>query len=67
VAPGHCSPSRKVVSKMKTRSCSDFADALMMALVLLSFAPSLSGALGSVLAVSPECPGANARPALRGR
>jgi hypothetical protein len=57
-----------VVSKMKTRSCSDFADALMMALVLLSFAPSLVGrSLGSVLAVSPECPGANARPALRGR
>ena len=25
VAPGHCSPSRKVVSKMTTRSCSDFA------------------------------------------
>src|ERR1700688_2835627 len=25
VAPGHCSPSRKVVSKMTTRSFSDFA------------------------------------------
>src|SRR5262249_4608105 len=30
VAPGHCSPSRKVVSKMTTRSCSDFAGVLMM-------------------------------------
>ena len=30
VAPGHCSPSRKVVSKMTTRSCSDFAGVVMM-------------------------------------
>ena len=26
VAPGHCSPSRKVVSNMMTRSLSDLAD-----------------------------------------
>src|SRR5258708_1152293 len=62
VAPGHCSPSRKVVSKMKTRSCSDFADALMMALVLLSFAPStraLAGfrALRSPLSAQAQTPG----------
>ncbi len=29
VAPGHCSPSRKVVSKMTTRSLSDFAGVVM--------------------------------------
>src|SRR5258708_27519235 len=62
VAPGHCSPSRKVVSKMKTRSCSNFADALMMALVLLVFAPSLSGArwvpcLRSPLSAQAQTPG----------
>src|SRR5262249_32524169 len=35
VAPGHCSPSRKVVSKMTTRSCSDFAGALIMWVLLV--------------------------------
>ena len=29
VAPGHCSPSRKVVSKMTTRSFSDWAWVVM--------------------------------------
>ena len=29
VAPGHCSPSRNVVSKMTTRSFSDFAGVVM--------------------------------------
>ncbi len=34
VAPGHCSPSRKVVSKMTTRSFSDFADAELAGVVM---------------------------------
>ena len=68
VAPGHCSPSRKVVSKMTTRSFSDFADVLME-MVLLALRPPLGlGALGFlVLCEPPECPGASAQPALRGR
>src|SRR6476620_10390921 len=40
VAPGHCSPSRKVVSKMTTRSFSDFAGVLMeMVLLALRLLP----------------------------
>ena len=34
VAPGHCSPSRNVVSKITTRSLSDWV-LLVMALILL--------------------------------
>ena len=30
VAPGHCSPSRKVVSKMRTRSFSDFTGSALL-------------------------------------
>ncbi len=67
VAPGHCSPSRKVVSKMTTRSLSDFADVLME-MVLLALRPLGPGALGFlVICEPPECPGASAQPALRGR
>jgi hypothetical protein len=43
VAPGDCSPSRKVVSKMMTRSCSDLDWVVMGA--ILEFAPVL-GAYG---------------------
>src|SRR5512132_2439842 len=50
VAPGHCSPSRKVVSKMMTRSCSDFAGAVMMLDPSRRLRPS-PGALGSVRSV----------------
>src|SRR6201982_944356 len=62
VAPGHCSPSRKVGSKMKTRSCSDFTGALIMALVLLSFAPSTRARAGfrdlrSPLSAKAQTPG----------
>ena len=39
VAPGDCSPSRKVVSKMTTRSCSDCAGVVMTGPFVL--APSL--------------------------
>jgi hypothetical protein len=34
VAPGHCSPSRKVVSKITTWSFSDFADAELAGVVM---------------------------------
>jgi hypothetical protein len=65
VAPGHCSPSRKVVSKMTTRSCSDFAGVVMKK-GPSRFAPQ-SGARGFlVFGEPPECPGASAQPALRG-
>src|SRR5439155_23084094 len=50
----------KVVSKMTTRSCSDFAGAAIVWILLVVRA--VSGALGSVLAAPPECPGAK-RPA----
>ncbi len=35
VAPGHCSPSRKVVSKMRTRSFSDFVWVVMGKVLLV--------------------------------
>jgi hypothetical protein len=40
VAPGHCSPSRKVVSKMTTRSFSDFAVAVMIEVLLACALPA---------------------------
>src|SRR3979411_828059 len=46
VAPGHCSPSRNVVSKMTTRSCSDFAGVVMIGISFSWFAPSSLGARG---------------------
>ena len=66
VAPGDCSPSRKVVSKMTTRSCSDCTG------VVMAKGPSggsrpLRGARGfRGSGQPPECPGTNAQPALRG-
>src|SRR5581483_4113103 len=45
VAPGHCSPSRKVVSKMMTRSFSDLV-AVVIAKFLLDGAPSAQGRWG---------------------
>ena len=39
VAPGHCSPSRKVVSKMTTRSFSDFVWVVIGSFLLNSHAP----------------------------
>src|SRR4029079_9468893 len=62
VAPGHCSPSRKVVSKMTTRSFSDFADVLME-LVLLAWRLPLgfqalwgSGYLSNPLSAQAQAP-----------
>src|SRR6185437_9276283 len=57
VAPGHCSPSRKVVSKMTTRSLSDLA-VVVMAVVLLKAHAPLVGAPRGVSVSPPECPGA---------
>src|ERR1700730_225654 len=50
VAPGHCSPSRKVVSKMRTRFCSDFV--VMMWILFDVRAPS-ARALGVLLTRFP--------------
>src|SRR5215469_13067181 len=44
VAPGHCSPSRSVVSKMTTRSLSDWVGVVMDEFLLFGHAPA--GALG---------------------
>src|SRR6185503_7466757 len=44
VAPGHCSPSRKVVSKMTTRSLSDWVGVVMERFLLLGM--RREGALG---------------------
>ncbi len=52
VAPGHCSPSRKVVSKMTTRSFSDFAGVVMEWVLLVACARS-SGALGFLCSPTP--------------
>jgi hypothetical protein len=46
VAPGHCSPSRKVVSKMTTRSFSDGFCAVMERSFFLAFRASLDGRPG---------------------
>src|SRR5262249_22821630 len=46
VAPGHCSPSRNVVSKMTTRSFSDGVDGLDIDLVLLARARVWGAHLG---------------------
>jgi hypothetical protein len=54
-----------VVSKMTTRSFSDFAGVVMKK-VLLALRPS-AGAPGFLVTWQPpECPGASAQPALRG-
>ena len=65
VAPGHCSPSRKVVSKMTTRSFSDFVWAVIGS-IPSQFECATSGRSLRVYRGSPECPGAYAQPALRG-
>src|SRR5690349_10317448 len=58
VAPGHCSPSRKVVSKMTTRSFSDWVFLVVMELILLveCAASALYG-----IALSADPPSAQAR------
>jgi hypothetical protein len=50
VAPGHCSPSRKVVSKMTTRSLSDLAGVVMGQVLLVV------GALISGRSWGSDCP-----------
>src|SRR5579872_2126543 len=60
VAPGHCSPSRKVVSNMKTRSFSDFGAVLILKVpsgrsryVILERKKGFAGSVQT----TPECPG----------
>src|SRR5674536_162016 len=52
VAPGHCSPSRNVVSKMTTRSLSDWV-LLVMALILLVECAAFGRSMGCSLRRSP--------------
>src|SRR3974390_742444 len=54
VAPGHCSPSRKVVSKMTTRSFADWVS-LLIAKFLLSHAPLKGRSMGFLRRV-PRAP-----------
>src|SRR5215471_18897844 len=57
VAPGHCSPSRKVVSKMTTRSLSDWVlETMEMILLVKCAAWALYG-----VALSADPPSAQAR------
>ncbi len=64
---GDCSPSRKVVSKITTRSLSDLVAVVMKFSVLRHRVRSFVGrSLGVCSVNSPECPGACAQPALRG-
>src|SRR6185437_5178124 len=59
VAPGHCSPSRRVVSNMMTRSLSDLVTLVMGDFLVAGALPvrALKGFFRSRL--TPECPGAN--------
>src|SRR6185437_7268828 len=59
VAPGHCSPSRNVVSNMTTRSFSDGVLAVMAVDPSQCCAP-LRRSIGVLFPSSPECPGAYA-------
>ncbi len=77
VAPGHCSPSRSVVSKISTRSFEEagveapwlWVESVMV-VILKELAPLSSDAGASNRKGrsrhSPERPGMHARPALRG-
>src|SRR5664280_605064 len=65
VAPGHCSPSRNVVSKMTTRSLSDWVLEVMALILLVECAAQ--GALWGAHSVDPPSAQAQkAQPALRG-
>src|SRR3954470_7573771 len=79
VAPGDCSPSRKVVSKITTRSFSDFGDVVMETYPCGSrpgthlacedssgFLGRLADLLFEAFYPTPECQGVTAQPALRG-
>src|SRR5271154_81343 len=59
VAPGHCSPSRKVVSKITTRSFSDLLADVICSFLWVGRAMSVERKKGfSVLpSQTPECPG----------
>src|SRR5471030_806471 len=66
VAPGHCSPSRKVVSKMTTRSLSDWVwEAIGLFLLVECAVAALYGVLVR-LSVFPRVPRRNAPSRLSG-
>jgi hypothetical protein len=56
-----------VVSKMTTRSCSDFADVVMIGVLLVVCALIRGFSWGSVFPVPLSAQARNAQPALRGR
>ena len=66
VAPGHCSPSRKVVSKIRTRSLAEPAWRNGHRGILLGRALSSRRSGSGFGLETPESPGTNAQPTLRG-
>src|SRR5664280_1870415 len=66
VAPGHCSPSRNVVSKMTTRSLSDWV-LEVIGLVLLVECAAHGRFMGCSFRRSPECPGVKCPAGPQGR
>ena len=68
VAPGHCSPSRNVVSKMMTRSFSDFFTGVMLANSFWVVCRSMGAGGFSVVSREPlSAQAPTAQTALRGR